>query len=55
MKKSTCTLYGGCSRDTKMCTSGFSFIAQGNEKNSTVNSYNLISFHFHTKSNGKQP
>ena len=26
----------------KMCTSFFSFIPQGNEKTSTVNSYNLI-------------
>ena len=34
-------------------TSVFSFIPQGNEK--TVNSYNLISYHFHTKSKGKQP
>ena len=24
-------------------------------KKSTVNSYNLISYHFHTKSKGKQP
>ena len=55
MKKSTCTLYGRRSRDTKMCTSDFSFIPQGNEKKSTVNSYNLISFHFHIKSHGKQP
>ena len=36
---------------TKMCTSFFfSFIPQGNEKKSIVNSYNLISCHFHTKS-----
>ena len=33
----------------------FSFIPQGNEKRSTVNSYNLISYHFHTKSKSKQP
>ena len=32
----------------------FLFIPQGNEKTSTVNSYNLISYHFHTKSKGKQ-
>ena len=32
-----------------------SFIPQGNENTSTVNSYNLISYHFHTKSKGKQP
>ena len=30
--KPTCTLYGGRSH-TKMCTSGFSFIPQGNEDN----------------------
>ena len=39
-----------------MCTSVFffffSFIPQGNEKKSTVNSYNLISYHLHTKSKG---
>ena len=51
IKKLTCTLYG----HTKMCTSVFSLIPQGNEKKSTVSSYNLISYHFHTKSNGKQP
>ena len=34
---------------------GFFIIPQGNEKKSTVNSYNLISYHFHTKSEGKQP
>ena len=33
----------------------FPFIPQGNEKKSTVNSYNLILYHFHTKSKGKQP
>ena len=33
----------------------FSFMPQGNEKKSTVNSYNLISYHFHKKSKGKQP
>ena len=38
-----------------MCTSVFSFIPQGNETTSTVNSYNLISYHFHIKSKGKQP
>ena len=32
----------------------FSFIPQRNEKKSTVNSYNLISYHSHTKSKGKQ-
>ena len=31
----------------------FSFIPQGNETNQLVNSYNLISYHFHTKSTGK--
>ena len=40
---------------TKKCTSVFSFIPQGNEKKSTVSSYNLISYHFHIKSKGKQP
>ena len=46
MEKPTCTLYGGSSRHTKMCTSVFSFIPQGNETKSTVNSYNLISIIF---------
>ena len=56
MKKPTCTLYGGRSAMLlKMCASVFSFIVQGNEKTSTVNSYNLILYHFHTKSKGKQP
>ena len=55
MKKPTCTLCGGRGRHTKMCTLVFSFIPQGNKKKSTVNSYNLISYHFHTKSKGKQP
>ena len=43
-------------RHMKMCTSVFSFMPQGNEKKTTtVNSYNLISYHFHTKSKVKQP
>ena len=44
----------GVARYTKMCTSVFSFIPQGNEKKSIVSSYNLISYHFHTKFKGKQ-
>ena len=55
MKKPTCTLSGGHCRHTKNCTSFFSFIPQGNRKKSTVNSYNLIFYHFHIKSKGKQP
>ena len=55
MKKPTCTLYDGRSRNTKMFTSVFSFIPQRNEKKkSTVNSNNLISNHFHAKLKGKQ-
>ena len=33
----------------------FSFIPQLNEKKSTVNSYNLISYHFQTNFKEKQP
>ena len=33
----------------------FSFKPQGNGKKSTVVSYNLISYHFHTKFKDKQP
>ena len=62
MKKPTCTLMAGLALHTKMCTSVFSFIPtpaiqcapQGNEKNK-LSIHNLISYHFHTKSKGKQP
>ena len=55
MKKPTCTFsYGGLCPPYNVHV-GFSFIPQGNEKTSTVNSYNLISYHFYTKSKGKQP
>ena len=40
---------------TKMCTSVFFIHTSRKRKKSTVNSYNLISYHFHTKSKGKQP
>ena len=54
MKQPTCTLYGERSPPYENVHVGFfSFISQGNEKISTVNSYNLISYHFHTKSKGK--
>ena len=50
-KKTTCTLY----YENVYVGFFFSFIPQGNENKSTVNSYNLISYHFHTKAKGKQP
>ena len=49
---------------TKMCTSVFSAIQCARRflhsylketKKINFNSYNLISYHFHTKSKGKQP
>ena len=55
MKKPTCTLYDGRCPPYENVHVGFSFISQGNEKMSTVSSYNLISYYFHTKSKGKQP
>ena len=49
-------------RRAKMCTSFFffffffhSYLKETKNKKSAVNSYNLISYHFHTKSKGKQP
>ena len=41
-------------RHTKMCTSVFSSIPQWSEKNSTVDSYNLISNNFHANFKGEQ-
>ena len=56
MKNPTCTFYGALHPPYEnVHVVFFSFIPQGNEKTSTVNSYNLISYHFHTKSKGKQP
>ena len=53
MKKPTCTLSGGTPYENVLV--GF-FIHTSKKRNkSTVNSYNLISYHFHTKSKGKQP
>ena len=49
-KKTMYTLYGGRSPPYDNVHIGL-----GNEKKSTVNSYNLISYHFHTKSEGKLP
>ena len=44
----------GVALHTKMCMSVFhSYLKE--TKKSTVNSYNLILYHFHTKSKGKQP
>ena len=64
MKKPTCTLYGGRSRNTKTCMSDFSFIHTSTKRKKTkqnqkkkktsVNSYNLISNHFHANLKGKQ-
>ena len=46
MKKPTCTSYGGRS---------FFIHTSRKRKKSIVVSYNLISYHFHAKSKGKQP
>ena len=58
MKIPTCTLSGEPA--IRKCATSFFFfffsvIPKGNEKKSTVNSYNLILYHFHTKCKGKQP
>ena len=55
MKKLTCTFsYGGLSIQ-KCARQFFHPYFKETKKKSTVNSYNLISYHFHTKSKGKQP
>ena len=55
MKKLTCTLYGGSPPNENVHVSFFFIHTSRKRKKSTVNSYNLISYHFHTKSKGKQP
>ena len=55
MKKPTCTLYGGQPAVRKCARRFFSFIPQEKRKNYKLNSCNLISYHFRTKSKGKQP
>ena len=46
-EKTDVPLYDGRSPPYENVHVGFSFIPQGNEKIPTVNSYNLISYHFH--------
>ena len=55
MKNPTCTLYAGRSPPYENVHVGFFIHTSRKRKISTVNSYNLISYHFHTKSKGKQP
>ena len=66
MKKPTCTLYGGLRPPYENVHVGsppyenvhvgfFIHTSRKRKKKSTVNSYNLISYHFHTKSKDKQP
>ena len=55
MKKSTCTLLAGVAAIRKCARRFFHSYLKETKKKSTVNSYNLISYHFHTKSKGKQP
>ena len=55
MKKLACTLYGGRSTPYKNVHVSFFIHTSRKRKKSTVNSYNLISYHFHTKSEEKQP
>ena len=55
MKKPMCTLYGVRSPPYENVHIGFFHSYLKEMKKSTVNSYNLISYHFHKKSKGKQP
>ena len=55
MKKPTCTLYGGRSPAKQNVHVGFFNHTSRKRKKSTVDSYNLISYHFHIKSKDKQP
>ena len=56
MKKPTYTLYGGLRPPYENVHVVFFFIHTSRKrKKPTVNSYNLISYHFHTKPKGKQP
>ena len=51
MKKLTCTLYGGRSQPYENVHVGFlAFMTSRKRKTSTASSYNLILYHFHTKS-----
>ena len=55
MKKPTCTLSGGHSPQYENVYVGFFIHTSRKRKQSTVIFSNLILYHFHTKSKGKQP
>ena len=55
MKKPTCTLYGGRSQPYENVHVVVFIHTSSKRKKSTTNSYNLISYHFHTKTKEKKP
>ena len=55
-KQTTCTFsYGGRPPYENGHVGFFIHTSRKRKKKSTVNSYNLIPYHFHIKSKGKQP